>query len=250
MDFIRGSRYLIRGFGLILKPGLRRFIAIPLAVNTLVFVALIWLFADQFSGLIDWLLPDADSAWIQVAASALWLLFAAASVMLVFFAFSLLANLIGAPFNGLLAEKVETHLRGKPGSGSDTDVKTLLRSIGPAFKNEFIKLAFFVGLMVTVLILALIPVLNLFFPLIWSLTGAWLLALEYLGYPMENSGLTFKSVRRHIRQRRLLAMGFGFAVMGATLLPVLNFLIMPAATAGATALWVDNWHRPVNGHPE
>ena len=247
MDLIRGSRYLFKGFGLILKPGLRRFIAIPLAVNTLVFTALIWVFAGQFSSLIDWLLPDSGSAWIQVAASALWLLFVAASVLLVFFAFSLVANLIGAPFNGLLSEKVEAYLRGSLGSGDSTDFKAILKSIGPTLKNELIKLAFIAGLMITVLVTALIPVLNIFFPMVWSMLGAWLLALEYLGYPMENNGLTFKSVRQKIKQKRALSMGFGIAVMGATLLPVLNFLIMPAATAGATALWVDNWSITDNG---
>lgn len=247
MDFIRGSHYLIKGFGLILKPGLRRYIIIPLGVNALVFIVLLWIFAGQFSSLIDWLLPEAGNAWVQVAASALWLLFAVASGLLVFFAFSLVANFIGAPFNGLLSEKVEAYLHGKTGTSGDTNIRAIIQSIWPTLKNELIKLAFFSGLLLTVLITALIPVLNIIFPLLWALMGSWLLSLEYLGYPMENHGLTFKAVRRKLKERRSLSMGFGIAVMVATLLPVLNFLIMPAATAGATALWVDTWSVPDSG---
>jgi CysZ protein len=42
-----------------------------------------------------------------------------------------------------------------------------------------------------------------------------------------------------VSQKRFLNLGFGSAVSVATMTPFLNFLVMPAAVAGATALWVD-----------
>ena len=42
-----------------------------------------------------------------------------------------------------------------------------------------------------------------------------------------------------MKPKRLTALGFGGGVMLMMLIPGLNFLAMPAAVAGATALWVD-----------
>lgn len=105
-DLVSGPRYLLQGYRLIFRPGLRRFFLIPLLVNVLVFVGLVWLFIDQFEALLDWLLPTVDSLWAQLARGLLWFIFAVAASVFMFFTFTLAANLIAAPFNGWLAERV------------------------------------------------------------------------------------------------------------------------------------------------
>ena len=45
----------------------------------------------------------------------------------------------------------------------------------------------------------------------------------------------------------LLALGFGGAVMVATAIPLVNFLVIPAAVAGATVLWVERLERAAPG---
>ena len=58
-------------------------------------------------------------------------------------------------------------------------------------------------------------------------------------------------------EQRPLALGFGLAALCMTLIPVVNFIAMPAAVAGATALWIERlrpdrppvsaaFHRPAN----
>jgi CysZ protein len=42
-----------------------------------------------------------------------------------------------------------------------------------------------------------------------------------------------------VAKKRFLNLGFGSAVSVATMTPILNFLVMPAAVAGATALWIE-----------
>ena len=74
---------------------------------------------------------------------------------------------------------------------------------------------------------------------LWVLLGAWMMALEYLEYPLNNHGRLFPEVRALLRQRRGLALGFGGAVLLLTLIPVLNFVAMPVAVAGATRLCVE-----------
>jgi CysZ protein len=66
-----------------------------------------------------------------------------------------------------------------------------------------------------------------------------MLAVEYLDYPMGNHGLSFSEQRRRLRRRPMLSLSFGAGVLLLMLIPGLNFLAMPAAVAGATALWVD-----------
>jgi CysZ protein len=85
----------------------------------------------------------------------------------------------------------------------------------------------------------IIPVVQVAAPFIWVVFGAWMLALEYLEYPMNNHGRLFPEVRQALRQRRGLALGFGAAVLLLTLIPVVNFIAMPVAVAGATKLWVE-----------
>ena len=53
-------------------------------------------------------LPD----WLSFLSYILWPIFVVLVVLMVFFTFTMLANVIAAPFNGFLAEKVEVVVRG------------------------------------------------------------------------------------------------------------------------------------------
>jgi CysZ protein len=69
---------------------------------------------------------------------------------------------------------------------------------------------------------------------------------------MSNHGILFRQQRQRLRQQRMLVMGFGSAVMLLTLVPVVNFLAMPAAVIGATLMWVERFHQgnPSNAQNE
>ena len=55
---------------------------------------------------------------------------------------------------------------------------------------------------------------------------------------MGNHRLFFSEQRARLRRRPLLAWSFGGLVMLCTIIPVVNFIVMPAAVAGATVIWV------------
>ena len=67
-----------------------------------------------------------------------------------------------------------------------------------------------------------------------------MLALEYVDCPLSNHGLLFPQQRVLLRRHRAEGLGFGSAVMVLTMLPLFNFIAMPAGVAGATILW---WER-------
>lgn len=241
-DLFLGPRYVLEGFRLIVRPGLRRFFVIPLCINIIVFVALIWLAVTHYATLTEWLLPAEDTWWVLIARKFLWLFFALTAGIVLFFSFSVVANLIAAPFNERLAQRVEEVL----GGAGDRPGKTkpgAVSSVWASFASELKKLVYFVAVLILALILTLLPVINLAAPFVWVAVGCWMLALEYLAYPMENHAMSFAQVRHAARARPALALGFGAGVMAATLVPGVNLAVMPASVAGATAMWLDRWSR-------
>jgi CysZ protein len=238
-DFAAGARYFTQGLRLINLPGIRRYAAIPVLIALVVLGVLVTLGATYFDSLLDWLLPPSDSWWSGLVRTVLWPLFAMASLLVLYFGFTVLANLFGAAFNGLLSEKVEARLRGQ---GIDTGgLGTALRDLVPATFNELRKLLYFVFWVVPLLLLFLVPGLQIIAAVLWAVFSAWMLAVEYGAYPMDNHRIRFPQARAALGQRRMLAQGFGAAVMVAMLIPVFNVLVMPAAVAGATAMYVDHF---------
>lgn len=229
-----GANYLIQGFKLLLQPGLRRYVILPLLINILVFSLLIWIGISQFTNLMDWMLPQ--DSWLAYLEFVLWPLFALATILVTFYSFTILANLFAAPFNGILAEKVELMLTGRVPTHIE---QGFMRSIWPALRSELIKLVYFLVRAIPLLLLFVIPGLNLIAPILWFLFGIWYLALEYADYPMANNGLAFNSQRTEMKQIRLAALGFGGGLTLLMMVPILNFAAMPAAVAGATAMWCD-----------
>lgn len=235
-DFLKGFNAMLEGLRLIRQPGLRRFVAVPLLVNTALFTALIFAAVSGFEWLLDYLL-GALPEWLHWLQYLLWPLFAVSVLLILAYSFTLLANLIAAPFNGVLAEAVEKHLTGQPLEQTG-DWHALLADIPPSLASEVQKLGYFALRAMPLLLLFLIPGINLMAPLLWTLFSAWMLALEYADYPLDNHGLKFRDQRPRLRGRPLLTLGFGLTVLGLMLIPVVNFLAMPAAVAGATVLWV------------
>lgn len=234
-DLFRGAAYLLEGLGLVRQPGLRRYVLIPLLINMLLFGGLLYFAYGWVGGLVELLLGYLP-AYLDWLSYLLWPLFVLVGVLVVFFGFSLLANLIGAPFNDLLAAAVARHLTGQ--AQEEGDWQTLFRELLPNLLSELRKLLYFLLRLIPLGILFLIPGLNLAAPFLWALFGAWMLALEYVSYPMGNRGLLFAQQRRWLRDHRGLSLGFGAATLLGTLVPLVNFLVMPVAVAGATAMWV------------
>jgi CysZ protein len=235
-QFSQGFKYLLSGFKLILKPGIRLYVLIPLLINSLLFAGAIYYGANSLSSLIDGLL--AQWQWLEWLTWLLWPVFVIISLTIVFFCFSIIANFIGAPFNGFLAEAVERTVTGQE-IESDNN-QSLLEVIIVSIKSEFQKLLYFVIRALPLLILFIIPMINVAAPIIWFLFIAWMLTLEYGDYPMGNHNITFKQQRESFSKNRPLAFGFGSGVMLLTMIPVINFLAMPVAVAGATRMIVEH----------
>ncbi|WP_455198992.1 sulfate transporter CysZ [Kaarinaea lacus] len=233
---ITGIFCFIDGIRMIFKPGIRQYVAIPLLINILLFSAIIWFGINQFDSLLAWLMPELPE-WLQFLEWLFWLLFAISALLILFFGFTLLANLVGAPFNGLLAEAVEYQVTGqRPETAGGW--KKMVREIGPTMMDEIKKFIYMVTWSIPFLVLFIIPVVNVIAPFTWLAFSAWMLTVEYADYPMGNHGMRSVEQKQLLGKKRFLTLGFGGAVTVATMIPILNFLVMPAAVAGATLMWV------------
>lgn len=233
---LSGPHYLGEGLKLILSPGLRLFVLLPLTLNLVLFIALIGFAMQQFSGWVDAFMPSLPS-WASFLEYLIWPLFVILVLLLVFFSFTMIANIIAAPFNGFLAEKVEVVVRGQddfpPFSWAELTAM-VPRTVG----RELRKLGYFLPRAIGLLILSFIPGVNLVATPLWFLFGVWMMAVQYIDYPADNHKLGWNEMLAWLREKRWQSLGFGGSVYLALLIPFVNIVMMPAAVAGATLFWV------------
>lgn len=237
-SLISGTGYLLRGLGLLGKPGIRAYAVIPLLINIAMFAIGVWYGYVQFQGFTDWLIGYLPS-WLQWVEWILIPLFVVTVGAAIFFTFSIMANIVGAPFNSILAERVERHLLGSACNLPEVGIKQILIRLVPIMWNEINKIGYSILWAIPFLILFLIPGLNIAAPIFWFMFSAWMLAIQYADIPMGNHEISGKEVRRLLREKRAMSMGFGGLTLLMTSIPFVNFLVMPTAVAGATIMWVE-----------
>jgi len=239
---VSGFGYFIKGLGLITKPGVKRYVAIPLIINIVIFVVMILVVGGYVNDLVTEYTPDTSSwwSWLSWIGWLVKILFYMLAFLIMFYTFTFVANIIGAPFNGPLSAAVEKYITQQAPPGSTLGI---MAEVGASIKNEGHKWIYFFMLAIPVAIVTGILSFTLPFliPVIWYIFGSWMFSLEYLEYPMGNYGLTFKETKTEIAKKRMMSMGFGGAVTLGTMIPLFNFIVMPVAVAGATAMRVEQY---------
>ncbi|CNK26061.1 sulfate transporter CysZ [Yersinia mollaretii] len=236
---VSGVHYFAQGWQLISRPGIKRFVILPLLVNILLMGGAFWWLFNRIG---DWVpqlmsyVPD----WLQWLSYLLWPVMVI-SVLLVFsYLFSTLANFIAAPFSGLLAEQLEASLTGK--SLPDTGIMGIVKDLPRIMAREWRKLAYYLPRALVLLLLYFIPGIGqTVAPVLWFLFSAWMLSIQYCDYPFDNHKVSFQEMRSALRQDKVDNLQFGALVSLFTMIPFLNLVIMPVAVCGATAMWVDRY---------
>lgn len=230
----QGLDYLLQGFALLKQPQIRSFVLIPLLINIILFSALIYYSLAEFSYWLTQLghyIPD----WLDFINWILYPLFGLLLVLLIAYTFTFLANIIAAPFNALLSEKVEEIITGvKPENPT-----TLLASIPKGLKREIQKWMHLIPLALLVLIISMIPAINVISPVLWFLFGAWMAAIEYADFAMDNNDVHFYHSKKRLMKHRWTSLSFGAATLVGTMIPLVNLIVMPAAVCGATIYWLE-----------
>ena len=234
---VAGPRAILAGLKIMFTPGLKRFVLVPLLCNIVLLSFFIWfgfgLLDGWLGGFID-SLPD----WLSFVEWLIWPLVFLSTLGFIVYGFNATTALIAAPFNGLLAEKVEQHLRPDCPPFPDESLSDMVQR---SLKRELQKQWFFLKRVLLLLVISFIPGLNFISPVLWLLFSIWMLSVQYLDYPMDNHQIGFHAMQRRLKQRWWHTLGFGLAIYGCMFIPILNLLLMPAAVAGATWLWVEEY---------
>lgn len=231
-----GFHYFIYGWRLLLQRQFMPFVIFPIIINTLIMVGLIWAFFANISDWLNILLPS----WLE------WLSFILIPLIFLFllvgfyFAFTTLANFVAAPFNALLAEKVELQLTNQP--LGDTSLAALLKDIPRMLKREWKKMMYSLPRLIAIFLLGFVPFLGqTLIPIVAFIFSAWLIAIQYCDYPFDNHKISFQRMRNALEQNKMMNYTFGSLVSLFTMIPFVNLVVMPVAVCGATAMWVEEY---------
>ncbi|MFI3247031.1 MAG: sulfate transporter CysZ [Ferrimonas sp.] len=231
-----GLHYFLQGLTLIRQPGLRRFVLIPLAINLLLFsIAFTFLF-QKIDGIVASTISHLPSylSWIGFFLEPL--LFAS-FILTAAYLFTIVMNFIAAPFNGLLAEKVELYLTNQP--LNDDGIIDLIKDTPRILKRELTKLTYYLPRALLFLILLIfLPGVGAF---LWFGFSAWMLAIQYLDYPFDNHKVPFNRMLAALGQQRFRAFTFGGICAFTAAIPLINLIVMPVAVCAATVFWVDKY---------
>jgi len=227
--------YFIAGARLVTTPGLRRFVLVPILVNIIIFIgltlALYSLFGNAVAQVQAWL-----PSWLNFLTWILWPVMYFLFFVVYGYSFNIITNIIGGPFYGILAEKVEESLCGQPPNN-----EPLSELIPRTLRRELVKLWYFVsrGALVFLLFILLffVPGANLVAAGIGVIWSCWCMAAQYMDYPADNHHLSFRNMRRRLNRQPLTSYSFGGIILLGSMVPVVNIFVTPIAVAGATVYW-------------
>jgi len=228
-----GISSFMAGINLIRQPGLRRFVIVPLLINVTLFSLASWLLWHYLSTAVDSMLPS----WLSWLAWLILPIFMTSILAIVYYCFTLVANIIAAPFYGQLSKGVEAHLKGQPyvDTQSDSFIKEGLQMLG----LELRKITYYLLRATPLLLLSIIPGVNVISLPLWLLFSAWFLTFEYGGYSFENHKILFNEQKRILNKSRVNSMTFGGISLLATTIPVINLFAPAIAVAGATKMFYE-----------
>lgn len=244
---------LLAGFRLALQPGLRHWVLLPLAANTLLFGMAVWWLYGLAAGVLasaGLAGEAAASGWLAGALNFIVglarLLLLALLLLAAAWAFTAVLHLLTAPLNGLLAERAWERHTGR----AIPDVpfaRMAVRSIRRTVRALRYWALRALGLGLLSLAIGWVPLLNATVPVLWFLFGAWMTAVTYFDYPADNLGVDFETMLARLHRERMTVLALGAAVFALTLVPVVNFVIMPAAVCAATIMWAEYFDLPPPG---
>lgn len=227
-----------------LRPELRYYVILPILINIIIIGTAFFFIYQKTDDIINYLLSYLPT-WLHWLDVVLWPLILISTLVFFGYFFTTLANIIAAPFNGLLSAKVENLLTNATPS-DDSWAKMgiiMLKSI----QREFQNLAYYLPRLIAILILFLVPIIGtLLAPLLLFLFNAWMMSIQYHDYAFDNNKISFPSMLKCLKKDRFTNVLFGSLINIATMLPLVNLFIMPAAVCGGTLHWVEKYRSHCN----
>jgi CysZ protein len=236
-EFFAGAALLPRGLGLIARrPRLFGLGAIPPAITSVVFIAVLVAVSLQLERIVGWLTPFAD-AWSPNVATTVRVLIGVALiaglVLIMVISFTVLTLAIGSPIYDKLSESVEREFGPVPelaepvATGAARAVRQSSAMIGT---SALVAVPLFAVGFIPVVGQTVVPVVSVAF-------GGWMLGLELIGPAFERRNrLSLAERRAAMRKQRARVLGFAVPTFLLLAIPLAGVLVFPIATAAGTLL--------------
>jgi CysZ protein len=236
-EFLTGVGLLGRGLTLIIRrPRLFALGAIPPAITSVIFTAVLVAVFARLDSVIGWLTSFADG-WVDGIATLVRILvgiaLVAGLILIMVISFTTLTLALGSPLYDKLSESVEREFGDVP-MLEEPVARGLLRAL-----RQSLALIGIAVLVAPVLFLAgFIPVVGqTVVPVLSAVFGGWMLGIELIGAPFERRGLLRLSDRRAaMRRHRVRVLGFAAPTFLLLAIPFVGVVVFPIATVGGTLL--------------
>ena len=165
-------------------------------------------------------------------------------IIITIFIYSIIGNIVTAPFNDFLSQKVEIKAFGEK-FDEEFSLKLIIGDIIRVAAN-LIKLLLLMAMAhILILFLNFIPVLgSILYTILGFMITAFFFGFQFYDYPLERRRFTFgKKLKITLRfAPQVLGVGVGFFLL--SLIPIVNFLGLNMATISATVMF-SNHIKPV-----
>jgi len=232
---MNGIGCFLEGLQLIRQPGLRRYVVIPLVINVLVLFAAILYGVNQYEAWMAYV-DDSLPEFLSFLGGVVTVLGMVIGLAVLLYTFTIVANIIAAPFNAILSVKVEEKITGQILTSNTSLHLILIRSV----TREISKLVYYLPRLIGLVVISLIPGLNALAPFLWIAFGAWMMAVQYTDYAADNNEISFSELRSRLNSNTFQALSFGMPAYFLLAIPLINLVLIPAGVAGGTKFWIEH----------
>ncbi|MBN8584774.1 MAG: EI24 domain-containing protein [Ignavibacteria bacterium] len=239
-DFLFGFTYPFRSLKFFFSHSvLIKYSIAPMLINLLIYGSVFILSYSWFTSSIEgWLGIEGTEAgfWLKFLHTALLIIGFILLLFICYLLFTILGNIITAPFNEEISQRVEEIVTGtkeghKMGFWEDAYI---------SIKGEIQKLAFYLIILLLIFSLNLIPVAgSVLSSILGVIFSSYYNALDFLDYPMTRKKMRFRDKLKVTGKGRLITYGFGFISFLLLFLPVINVFMKPILVVAGTSLFYE-----------
>ncbi len=212
------------------NPSLMIYGVVSFLLTLLTFVGMIFVLIFSTEVIIDTLF-----SWLSIESWGFWAKLvtypglAIGYCLFAFFTFVAVAGIISIPFMDMMSEKIEQIIR------PHDEEADFWFGLKHGFISSLIVLLRMLFVMTISLPLLLIPVAG---TVAYFLINSWYAGFGFLDIPMGRRGWSFKEKKFFLQNYKYSQLWFGIITNAFTMVPILNLLIIPWATATGTLIFI------------
>lgn len=238
-DFLFGFTYPFRSLKFFFSHKvLIKYSIAPMLINLFIYGSIFILTYSWLMGSLEkWLGIDNTEAgfWLRFLHTALLIVGFLLTLFVCYLLFTILGNIVTAPFNEEISQRVEEIVTGRKehemGFWEDAYI---------SIKGEVQKLLFYFSILFFIFLLNLVPVIgSVVSTVLGFIFSCFYNALDFLDYPMTRKKMRFRDKLKITRKGKLVTYGFGVTAFLMMFLPVVNVFMKPILVAAGTSLFYE-----------